>query len=36
MYADDTMLFYRDKDSTAIQDVLINEADRVDKHMLHG
>ena len=29
MYADDTVLFYREKDSTAIQDVLTNEADRV-------
>ena len=29
MYADDTVLFYGDKDSTAIQDVLTNEADRV-------
>ena len=29
MYADDTILFYGDKDSTAIQNVLTNEADRV-------
>ncbi len=29
MYADDTVLFYADKDSAAIQDVLIKDADRV-------
>ena len=28
MYADDTVLFYGDKDSTAIQEVLTNEANR--------
>jgi hypothetical protein len=29
MYADDTVLFYADKDSAAIQDVLTKDADRV-------
>ena len=29
MYADDTVLFYGDKDGAVIQDVLTNEADRV-------
>ena len=41
MYADHTVLFYGDKDSTAIQEVLTNEANRVaswirEKFVLYG